>query len=181
MAVMGHRSCSVHMIGLPKVVSFFISDKDKNPWFIQWRWMISAYRTSLSKTKLNKGFAIDTEKRFFFEKWLLIKMIKRSHTNLRSPRYRCIVFCSTPIISGLFEIFFFTSSFTFTPLFLRADIRRLQAIAAPPVFSDVLISKTFIKQNHDLNTKVRFFSHYFLLWKMNFSFHTFVIEVILKK
>lgn len=97
-------------------------------------------------------------------------MIKRSHANLKNPRYRFIAFCSIPIISGLSEIFFFTSSFTFIPFFWRADIRRLQAIAAPPVFSDVLISKTFIKQNHDLNTKIQLFSHLFSTLKNELFF-----------
>ena len=86
------------------------------------------------------AFAMSTAKRLFFLKRLAFQMTMRSHTNFHTSfqlrRRATTVICSVCLSR--------TSSLALMPLFFRASIKRLAATAAPPIRSDVLISRTLM-------------------------------------
>ena len=84
--------------------------------------------------------AISTAKRLFFLKWLAFQITIRSHTNFHTIRQLC--FNSTTVICSV--CLSRTSILALMPLFFRASIRRLAAMAGPPIFSVVFMSSILI-------------------------------------
>lgn len=139
-------SCMVQTMGLPEARIFSIFLSESIPWFIQCRWMTSACWNSGSEVMSVPVLAMSTAKMFFLLKRLALQMTMRSQTNFHTMR-QLWSSDTTEIWSVCLSR---TSSLALMPWFLSDSIRRLAAMAAPPMRSDVLISST-------LMTVVRFF------------------------
>ena len=117
-------------------------------------WGVGAYITANCLLKLNLGpivsmiiaiagtalFAFILGFAFFRLKQLAIQMTTRSHTNFHTSRQLCLrgttVICSVSLSR--------TSILALMPWFFNASSRRPAAMAAPPMRSEVFISKTLI-------------------------------------
>ena len=84
--------------------------------------------------------AMSTMKRLCFLNWLAFQMTIRSHTNCQI--FHKDLFSPTTVI--LEVCLSRTSILACMPLFRRASIKRLAAMAAPPVLSDVFIINTLM-------------------------------------
>ena len=90
---------------------------------------------------LNPALAVDMVKRFLRLKQLFIHMINRSH-----KKKNFFFHVSGMAITRLSEeVLCNTSIFACMPEWSKAFIKRFAAIAAPPVLSDVLTKRTFIR------------------------------------
>ena len=141
MPVNGHWSCIVHTMGLPLSMMRRMSFRERKPWLIQCRWMTSASLNSGNAVMSVPVLAKSTWNRLCFLNRLAFQMQTRSHTNLAFSRGdwgRLATVIWSVRLSR-------TSILAFTPLFFRASMRRLAAMAAPPMFSDVLIMSTLIR------------------------------------
>ena len=136
----GHMSCMVHTTGLPEASILSMLFRDNIPWFIQCRWMTSACWNSGSEVMSVPVLAMSTAKILSFLKWFAFQMTIRSQTNFHTMRQ--LWFSETTVIWSV--CLSRTRSLAFIPLFLSDSMRRLAAMAAPPIRSDVLINSTLI-------------------------------------
>ena len=133
-------SCMVQTTGLRLFRIFSIDDSDRNPWFIQCRWMMSASWNSGSRVMSKPVLAVDTLNRFLRWNRLHIHICSRSYRKYHSAAMWWFMPMTVSESVSLSR----TNILAFTPLFIRAFIRRLAATAAPPVCSLVFTISTFI-------------------------------------
>ena len=140
MAVAGQISCMVHTTGLPlrRILRILLSDSI--PWFIQCRWMMSASWNSRMLVMSVPALAISISNRCCLLKCRWQNTTSRSHK--KCQRFIGDLGRGTTVRVSL--SFSRTSILAFTPLLLRAFIRRLAATAAPPVRSLVFTINTFM-------------------------------------
>ena len=102
--------------------------------------MTSAWVNSGNAVILVPVFAMSTANKLCFLKWLACQITTRSQMNCHTFHHD--FFSSTTLIWSV--CLSRTSIFVFIPLFFKASMRRLAAMAAPPIRSDVLMISTLM-------------------------------------